>query len=569
LRQPDENLQQFCQDGHVWRVHADDVSRLRERIIPSLFQADQSLGLVLIKETDSRLILKGEPDDVHGSFIVKVFKHHPVKDGVKSLFRSPRSLKEWRVGLTLLKKAIPAPVPIAAGVPQKISFSGRDYFISQEVVGAQSVADWVENELLQGSVPFPEKRVIIRALAVFVRTMHDRGVYSSDLHQGNILIRAPRGQTPRFYLTDFHAIRFRTELRHRERVKNLVQLNSFRVSMADRLRFLKDYYQAEEHKGISIKNAAREIGAASDKHWKHLWNRRKRKCLRPGRRFEHFAVGQWSGMTTRERISEELQQLIKNAAFDLSGFRSRNIKEGSRTVINEVALPKGEELEHLVIKSYNTGGVLSRLKALLRMSRAERAWIHAHQLVMRGIPTPAPVAFGQKGPWGIRQVSIFLTVKIPTAQGSDIFLKELPQQFTDREQRVLKKDFLVRLARMIRWMHVTGLCHGDLKASNILVTIHEKELSVFLVDMDGMKMRNRMRVRDVARDLSRLKAAFTEVLSQSEYEHFLNIYRKGNPFFQTHHKKILEVVHALTAKKIRQKQRSNLHRKDTEAAKER
>ena len=424
MRKPDENFLQICRNGLVWRVHADDAPRLREKIIPSLSQTDQPSGLVLLKETDSRLILKGKPDDVQGSFIVKIFKRHPIKDGVKNLFRSPRGLKEWRVGLTLLRKAIPAPFPIAAGVPRKFSFSRRDYFISQEVVGAQSLADWMEKELFQGSIPFPEKRVIIRTLAAFVRTLHDRGVYSTDLHQGNILIKAAKGKTPRFYLTDFHAIRFPKRLSLRKRVNNLVQLNSFRISMADRLRFLRYYFQEQEGKGISTKNAAREIGAASDKHWKHLWSKRKRRCLRPGRRFEHFAIGKWKGMMGKDRASEELQQLVKNAAFDLAGFRSRNIKEGSRTVIKEVALPNGKESEHLVVKYYNTINILSKLKALFRMSRAERAWIHSHQLVMRGIPTPAPVAFGEKRPWGIRQESIFLTEKIPAAKGSDIFLKK-------------------------------------------------------------------------------------------------------------------------------------------------
>ena len=272
-------------------------------------------------------------------------------------------------------------------------------------------------------------------------------------------------------------------------------------------------------------------------------------------------------MVRRDRVSEELRRLVENATSNLSGFRSRNIKEGSRTVIKEVALAKGKESEYLLVKFYNTISILSKLNALFRMSRAKRAWIHSHQLVMRGISTPAPVAFGETMLRGIRQESFFLTEKIPAAKGSDVFLKELPQQFTDGEQRVLRNDFLVRLARMIRWMHITGLCHGDLKASNILVTIPEKELSVFLVDMDGVKMRNKMRAKDVARDLSRLKAAFTEVLSQSEYDYFLTIYRKGNRFFQTHHKKILEMVHTLTAKKIRQKQIINFHRKDAEAAK--
>jgi len=554
VRRPDEDFQQFFQNGLVWRVQAGNLPRLREKIIPSLSQADQPSGFVLLKETDRRLILKSNPEDEQTAFIVKIFKRHPVKDGVKNLFRSPRSLKEWRVGLALMRKAIQAPIPIAAGVPQKFRFSGRDYFISEEIVGAQSLADWVEKQLFQRSMHFAEKRVLIRTLAAFVRTVHDSGVYSTDLHQGNILIEAGEGATPRFYLMDFHAIRFRNRLSFREKIHNLVQLNSFRFSTADRLRFLKHYCQKETSQDILTRDMAREIGVASERHWKELWRKRKGRALREGKGIERFEIGQWSGMIRKGWNSKEFQQVVKMDAFAASRFSGKKIKEGSRTIITELALTDLQEAESLVVKYYNAISIVSKLETVVRMSRARRAWIHAHQLVMRGIPTPTPIAFGEKKHWGIRQESMFLTKRIPEAQGSDVFLKEIPQQFTDQEREHLKKRFLVKLARLIRWMHLTGICHGDLKASNILVTVSEKELSIFLVDMDGMKVRNTLRAKEVAKDLSRLKAALAEVLSSSEFDYFLNIYGKGNRFFQTHQKRILETVDFLAAKKITQKQ---------------
>jgi len=75
------------------------------------------------------------------------------------------------------------------------------------------------------------------------------------------------------------------------------------------------------------------------------------------------------------------------------------------------------------------------------------------------------------------------------------------------------------------------------------------------VDMDGVKIRNRVGVKEVARDLSRIIAAFSEILSPSEEAYFLKIYQRGNKFFQKHEKRIMGRVHKLVAKKIQQKQK--------------
>ena len=93
----------------------------------------------------------------------------------------------------------------------------------------------------------------------------------------------------------------------------------------------------------------------------------------------------------------------------------------------------------------------------------------------------------------------------------------------------------------------------DLKVCTEVYKALEKD-GWFLVDMDGVKIRNKVRVKEVAKDLGRLKAAFWGIISQSDHEFFLDVYRRGNRFFQHQEKKVLAKVRKLTRKKLQQKQ---------------
>ena len=550
----DKNFQKVAQGDLSWWIFPQDLKRLKKEITPSRFQVENSPDLHVLKETDTRLVLRGHLGDSKEPFIIKVFNRPRFLDKLKSLFRTPRSHKEWRIGLDLVERDIPTPPLIASGVSRKSGFLRKDYLISREITGAKPLSDWVAENLIQKSTPLSEKRVVIQSLAFFVRKIHDKGVYSSDLHQGNILVQTGKKQLPLFYLIDLHSIRIKRRLTGQERIKNLVQLNDFTISMPDRLRFLKFYFQDEGLNPTSVRKWSRKIGSASFAHWRHLWKKRKRKCLRASKGIEVLSIGPWRGMIRKGYFSEDFAQLLERVAFDFRKSGNKKIKEGSRTLVKEIVGINQKNPEDLILKYYKTPKFLSKMKAVFRTSRARGAWINAHNLLMRGIPTPTPVAFGEKKRWGIVQESFFITEKIPGTTGGDIFLKEFLERSRDPEKSSLKKYFLIRLARMVRWMHQTGICHGDLKASNILVTIHRKKPAVFLVDMDGVKIRNKVRVKEVAKDLGRLKAAFWGIISQSDHEFFLDVYRRGNRFFQHQEKKVLAKVRKLTRKKLQQKQ---------------
>ena len=108
--------------------------------------------------------------------------------------------------------------------------------------------------------------------------------------------------------------------------------------------------------------------------------------------------------------------------------------------------------------------LFSTLRSLFQISPAKRTWVTMHNLIMRGIPTLVPVAFGERKQWGILRDCFLAFEKIPEATSGAIFLKELSETPLIVQNTSLKKGFIFHLARLIRWMHQTGICHRTLKS---------------------------------------------------------------------------------------------------------
>ena len=91
----------------------------------------------------------------------------------------------------------------------------------------------------------------------------------------------------------------------------LAQFNNFQISVADRMRFLRAYFQREGLQGGSKKTLAQEIASASLTHWKRLWKKRKERCLRTGKGLETFKTGSWKGMIRKDYNLKKFLFLIR------------------------------------------------------------------------------------------------------------------------------------------------------------------------------------------------------------------------------------------------------------------
>jgi tRNA A-37 threonylcarbamoyl transferase component Bud32 len=92
-------------------------------------------------------------------------------------------------------------------------------------------------------------RPVVRALARFIRDLHDRGVWHTDLSPRNILVD-PSDSNGRFLLLDYEDARFIRRVGDRKRLNNLHHLHERvigYVPLRDQLRFLHAYAPQTHH----------------------------------------------------------------------------------------------------------------------------------------------------------------------------------------------------------------------------------------------------------------------------------------------------------------------------------
>ena len=498
----------------------EDLSRLSHPEILAGFKP-------LKEETNTRLILKGRLGNSKETLVIKIFKRPNFFDQVKYLFWPPRSRKEWQIGKKLSLLDISSPSLIAYIALRRWCFLTKDIIIFQEISDAEPLINWVESNIIQKPFPFLERQEVIRTLGRFVRRIHDQGIFSKDFHQGNILITTEPMTPPLFYLIDLHAIRIKKEITRRDRIKMLAQFNNFRIPIADRLRFLNAYLKGEEQEEILKKSLAQEISLASFTHWQQLWQKRKERSLCPGKGFERFAMGAWKGMIRKEYY-------LKNF-FSLLDKRGANMR-GADSLVKEVFFQ--DKAKDLIIRYYKQNSFFSPLRSLFQISPAKRTWVTIHNLIMRGIPTLVPVAFGEKKRWGILRDCFVAFEKIPEVTSGAIFLKELSETPLIVQNTSLKKGFIFHLAQLIRWMHQTGICHRTLKLSDFGVKFNHKKVLLHVVDVDGMMIKKNVGINEVVKDLRNISLSFLHILEQKDQNFFFKIYAWGNKFFKDNEEKI-------------------------------
>lgn len=546
-----ESLQQVKEQGRSWLVVSEDRDRVRREILPLLFHEEGASGLEVLKQTATRRMLRGRLEQGAPSFLVKVFRAPRMVDLLVSIFRVPRSRKEARISEELTRRSIPCPEFIASGILRSRGMVREDYALAWEIPGACPVLSWVQARLVDRRVDLREKVEVVNGFGRFVRLLHDQGVYSSDFHQGNIVLSLPPQGPPRFHLVDLHSlVLLPRPLDWAQRVATLAQLNDFRLPPPHRLRFLKAYLGPGEKR--ERKEFSRAIGQASLGQWKALWQRRKLRCLEAGKGVHEFRLGEWHGLVENGYRPEILLRLVTSEGPSAPAEEVETIKEGTRALILRGVYQDQQKRAPVVIKRFREEGK-GRVCAWLRCARAKRAWINSHNLVMRGIATPPPLAFGEKrGGLGVRE-SFLATEEVVGAEAADRFLAERVKTLPEAQQQEMRKQFAGSLGALIRWMHQSGISHGDLKASNILVALGAEGVKLWVVDLDGVKTRRQVRERDVAKDLGRVRAAFAALFSPAEEEYFLRCYRKGHEFFKAREEKILAMARKRAEAKIAQK----------------
>ncbi len=197
------------------------VHKAEGRVLAGLLELAGG-GRVFVKRVETRSTLRGLVERLRGS-------------------RARRALR----GAALLAAAgIEHPAPLAAIEMRSTSGAVRfAYLVSEALEGAQTLSVFALGRRGELRRDLRRRIAITRAVATAVRRMHDRGLYSRDLQETNLMLESD-GAGFRVYFIDLEDFGRARRVSMRRRLLNLMHLDRSVgrfVGRAGRLRFLSAY----------------------------------------------------------------------------------------------------------------------------------------------------------------------------------------------------------------------------------------------------------------------------------------------------------------------------------------
>jgi Ser/Thr protein kinase RdoA (MazF antagonist) len=396
-------------------------------------------------------------------------------------------------------------------------------------------------------------------------------VVHPDLHAANVLVTAEG----RLVLIDFHSARIVRRGRASgssgsppalaARFRDLAALaGTFLVlgTRTDRLRFFSAYCgsgraycgSGRAYCGSGAagnrrlpglddpKKAARDLETAAWKRLRRFFEKRDLRPLREGRGFKRLQLHDWMGMSEDSERAVRLARFLGPHPEETLEREGRILKRDSASAVYGVAL----DGDRFVIKIHEPRGAGAPIKHLAGGTRGRAAWLNAHRLRARALPTARPVLFLEEpvhSPGGRSLVVFEEEAGLPTL---DRFVEEAVRGGV--EGRASLEKILHRLARTLARMHNFFMSNRDLKAQNILVAGDGEPV---LVDLDGVDAAGEVDLYTMARDLMRLNASFPEKgpISIRDRLRFLAIYARARGLDRKTRKALrLEVMHLTLAK---------------------
>jgi tRNA A-37 threonylcarbamoyl transferase component Bud32 len=131
----------------------------------------------------------------------------------------------------------------------------RAYIFSKELPECIDLISYFDGLKQKSSKQrFKAKKHLFQAIASEFVKMHSEGIYHSDLHIKNILIKQKDSAKPQIYIIDFDKTDIKDTLTPKQKAKNLLRFNrsieKYRlkggtITRTDQLRFFKEYFKLD------------------------------------------------------------------------------------------------------------------------------------------------------------------------------------------------------------------------------------------------------------------------------------------------------------------------------------
>ena len=220
-------------------------------------------------------------------------------------------------------------------------------------------------------------------------------------------------------------------------------------------------------------------------------------------------------------LEEELIPILSSSAF----FQQTvPIKKGKHKSLWRYTPSAGQENEAYLIKRYQTKHLLDHLKTLATPSKALKELKAAHGVDRRGIPTPVPVAVGEKLTWKMVKESYVVLRELQNCQAlNSYFLQEYPAAKSP-DKLFDKWKVIKTLGTLAEKAHREGIFQSDFSLNNFLLTRgNQGNITILLSDFEKITLKNSLSSKQQITCLAKLNRVGREI-SLADRLRFLKAY---------------------------------------------
>lgn len=204
-------------------------------------------------------------------------KHYPFQGGVtslKNIFLPSRAMSAFKAAETFRHLGITTAKPLAVVEKRRGLLLTESILVMEDISQHLGFPEYLDKNFFPtlSKNQIKQKRAFIEEVAGYVRQLHTKGIYPTDLKTTNIFVEETSTEKRTFWLIDLDQVFFLKRVSKRRRIKNIGQINTSvpgHITLTDRLRFYHHYTGKKqlEHEDKKIIRAIIRLSWKRNPHW--------------------------------------------------------------------------------------------------------------------------------------------------------------------------------------------------------------------------------------------------------------------------------------------------------------